>query len=243
MNISIVIPAYNEQTKISVDIYAADKFISENNLVGEMIIVDDGSTDETFSIANSFKEKINSNLIVIKLPENSGKGKAVCEGVRTSTGEMVMYADAGLTVPFNNALDGIKLIEEGKCDIANGSRKMEETKIIREQDFDRKFISKVFGILSKFFLKIPSEMTDTQCGFKVYKGDMARKLYKELTITGFLFEIEFILLAIKNGYKICEFPVIWRCDRDSRLSVSGSSMKIISEFISLKRNANTSTDK
>ena len=237
MDISIIIPAYNEQNKISADILAADKFISDNNYVGEIIVVDDGSTDETTSIANSCIERTNSNLTVLKLPKNIGKGGAVSEGIQTSSGEIVMYADAGLTVPFNNALVGIKLIEDGNCEIANGSRKMEETKIVRAQDFDRKFISKVFGFMVKLLLGIPKEMTDTQCGFKIYKGEVARELYKKLTITGFLFEIEFILLAIKEGYKITEFPVTWKCDRDSRLSVSGSSMKIISEFIALKRSA------
>lgn len=238
MNISIIIPAYNEGKKISADIFAADKFISDNKYIGEIIVVDDGSKDDTSSTANSYKEKISSKLTVIKLPENIGKGRAVSEGIKVSSGEIVMYADAGLTVPFNNAIIGINLIEDGKCDIANGSRKMEDTEIIRAQDLDRKFISKIFGFLVKLLLKIPKEMTDTQCGFKIYKGDVARKLFKKLTISGFLFEIEFILLAIKEGYKICEFPVTWKCDRDSRLSVSGSSMKIISEFIALKRNIN-----
>jgi len=237
MNISIIIPAYNEQNKISADILAADKFILENNFIGEIIVVDDGSTDDTSSIANSYKEKISSSLTVLKLPENIGKGRAVSEGIKTSSGEIVMYADAGLTVPFENALIGIDLINSKKCDIANGSRKMESATIVRKQDLDRRVISKIFGFLFKTVLKIPKEMTDTQCGFKIYKGDVARNLFKELTITGFLFEIEFILLAIKGGYKICEFPVTWKCDRDSRLSVSGSSIEIISEFIALKRSA------
>lgn len=144
-----------------------------------------------------------------------------------------MFVDAGLTVPFENALVGIRLIENGTCEIANGSRKMNGSKIIKEQDLDRRFISKVFVFFVKYLLHIPKEMTDTQCGFKIYKGDVARKLFQQLNITGFLFEIELILLAIKEGYKILEFPVTWRCDRDSRLSVSKSSKKIISDFIFL----------
>ena len=194
MYISIIIPAYNEENKISADILAADKFISDNNYVGEIIVVDDGSTDNTSSIANSYKEKIETNLTVLKLLENIGKGGAVSEGIKISSGEIVMYADAGLTVPFNNALIGIKLIEDGKCEIANGSRKMGSATIVKKQDLDRRVISKIFGFLFKSVLKIPKEMTDTQCGFKIYKGEVARELFKKLTITGFLFEIEFIHL-------------------------------------------------
>jgi len=241
MNISIIIPAYNEENKISADILAAYNFISDNNYVGEIIVVDDGSSDETSSIASSYKEKVKSNLTVLKLSENSGKGRAVSEGIKISSGEIVMYADAGLTVPFENALIGIELINSKKCDIANGSRKMESATIVKQQDLDRRVISKVFGFLFKTVLKIPREMTDTQCGFKVYNGKIARELFPKLSTTGFLFEVEFILLAIKEGYKIKEFPVTWKCDRDSRLSVSGSSMNIISEFISLKRSTDLPT--
>jgi len=235
MDISIIIPAYNEHVKISADIIAADKFIYSNNFIGEIIVVDDGSSDDTYRIANSQKEKVKSNLTVIRIDKNIGKGGAVRKGILSSSGEIVMYADAGLTVPFKNALTGIELIKNGKCDIAIGSRKISGAVIVKEQDVDRKIISKGFSLFTKLFLKIPSTLKDTQCGFKIYKGDIARKLFKQLTITGFLFEIEFILLAIKEGYKILEFPVTWKCDRDSRLSVSKSSKQIISDFIYLVR--------
>jgi dolichyl-phosphate beta-glucosyltransferase len=233
MDISIIIPAYNEQNKISADIIAADKFISDNNYVGEIIIVDDGSSDKTYQTAVSLKEKISANLNVIKLSKNLGKGGAVREGIINSNGEIVIYADAGLTVPFENALIGIKLIKEGKCDIANGSRKLDNSTIIKQQDFDRKIISKIFLFFIKLLLKVPQIMTDTQCGFKIYKGEIARKLFNNLTINGFLFEIEIIQLANVTNYKILEFPVTWKCDRDSRLSISRSSKKIIIDFISL----------
>lgn len=235
MDLSIIIPAYNEGMKITKDILAADKFIVEYKYIGEIIVVDDGSSDDTFDIADSLKGKIHSTLKVLKLSMNMGKGSAVREGVANSKGELVMYADAGLTVPFENALIGIDLINKGKCDIANGSRKMSKSEIVKEQDFDRRIISRIFGFTVKLFLNIPSELTDTQCGFKIYKGEVARNLFNKLKISGFLFEIEFIQLALKEGKKILEFPVKWECDRDSRLSVGQSSKKIISEFIFLLR--------
>lgn len=235
MDLSIIIPAYNEGKKISEDILAANKFITDNQFNGEIIIVDDGSSDDTFKIANALKEKIASKFIVFKLAENIGKGKAIKEGVAFSTGEIVMYADVGLTIPLENALSGIGLIKDGLCDIANGSRKLKGSKIVKGQDIDRRFISNIFGLLVKLMLGVPKEMTDTQCGFKIYNGDTARILFKKINITGFLFEIEFILLAIKDGRKIIEFPVTWKCDRDSRLSIGKSSRKIISDFMFLLR--------
>ena len=238
MNLSIIIPAYEENLKIRDDILSADDFLTQNRIVGEIIAVDDGSADNTFESANSLKSKTNSNLTVSKLSSNIGKGGAVSEGMKISKGDIVMYADAGLTVPYENALTGMDLIRTGKCDIANGSRKMDNSKIIKGQDFDRRFISNIFGYLVKSLLHIPKEMTDTQCGFKVYNGKVARELFQKLNITGFLFEIEIILLAMKKDYKIVEFPVTWKCDRDSRLSIGKSSRKIISDFIFLLRKYN-----
>ena len=238
MDLSIVIPAYEENLKIQDDILSADNFLKQNRIVGEIIVVDDGSIDNTFESANSLKSETSSNLTIIKLTSNIGKGGAVSEGMKISKGDIVMYADAGLTVPYESALIGIDLIKTGKCDLANGSRKMNNSKIIKGQDFDRRFISNIFGFLVKSLLNIPKEMTDTQCGFKVYKGIVARELFQKLNITGFLFEIEIILLALKKDYKIVEFPVTWKCDRDSRLSISKSSRKIISDFIFLFRKYN-----
>jgi dolichyl-phosphate beta-glucosyltransferase len=236
MELSIIIPAYNEGKKILKDIVAADSFIASNNFSGEIIIVDDGSNDDTVEIANSLKEKVNSLLKIISLNSNVGKGGAIQEGVKNSKGEIVMYADAGLTVPFENSLVGIDLIKNDKCNIANGSRKLKKSVIVKKQEFDRRVISKVFGFLFKSILKIPKEMTDTQCGFKVYDGSVARELFPKLITTGFLFEVELILLAVKGGHKIIEFPVTWKCDSDSRLSVSKSSKKIIKDFIQLSQN-------
>jgi dolichyl-phosphate beta-glucosyltransferase len=233
MDLSIVIPAFNESQKISSDIIAADNFIIENNFSGEIIIVDDGSSDNTFEIANSFVGKIQSKLKVKKLKKNMGKGAAVKEGILKSTGELIIYADSGLTVPFNNALIGIEMINKGKCEIANGSRKMSNSEIVKSQDYDRKIISKIFNIAVKKLLKIPSNLTDTQCGFKVYKGVIARDLFPNLETSGFLFELEIIILAINKNLRILEFPVIWSCDRDSRISIKKSSKKIIKDFIFL----------
>ena len=241
MELSIVIPAYNESKKINKDIFAADKFIQDNFDSGQIIVVDDGSEDNTSEVAKSLMNEIKTELIVVKLDKNSGKGAAVREGVKYSGGEIILYADTGLTIPFHDALRGIKLIEENKCDIANGSRKLAESNIKAKQDFDRRIISLFFRILTKLFLHIPNEMTDTQCGFKIYKGEVARELFPQLKITGFLFEIEFILLTLKKDYKILEFPITWSCDRDSRLSVKRSSRSIISEFIELFKEFNKSS--
>ena len=83
------------------------------------------------------------------------------------------------------------------------------------------------------YLNIPSHLTDTQCGFKIYRKVAAKNLYSELSIGGFLFEIEIILKAVNMGYEIIEFPIEWKCDRDSRISFLGTTPKVIKEYFSL----------
>ena len=233
MEISIIIPAFNEGKKIERDIFSANKFIESNFKEGEIIIVDDGSEDNTAEVVSNCQDKVTTKLNLLKQEKNYGKGTAIKSGVSLAKGDIILYADAGLTVSFTDSLIGIELIKNGSCDIANGSRKMKDSVITKKQDIDRRIISKIFGKAVKLLLKIPNEMTDTQCGFKLYRNDAAKAVFSDLEIPGFLFEIEIIIIAQQKGYKILEFPVTWKCDRDSRISIKKSSKSVINEFLQL----------
>jgi dolichyl-phosphate beta-glucosyltransferase len=111
---------------------------------------------------------------------------------------------------------------------------MEGSVIQVPQKKDRQMLSKLFLYLVKAFLGVPRTLTDTQCGFKLYKGGIARELFGGLETRGFLFEIEIILAALRKNYRIGEFPVEWRCDRDSRISVSSTLGRVLSEAVHLK---------
>ncbi|MBI9070249.1 MAG: glycosyltransferase [Melioribacteraceae bacterium] len=235
-SISIIFPAYDEQEKIQADILAADQFLISNSFEGEIIVVDDGSSDRTYEKASELISNLESDLIVLKLEENCGKGKAVAEGVKSASCDIILYSDVGLTIPFSDALAGLKFISDNECEIAHGSRRMKESVIVKQQDKDRKVISDFFIRFVKLFLGIPKNFTDTQCGFKIYKSGIAKELYSDLKITGFLFEIEIILKAIKSGNVIKEFPVNWKCDRDSRLSIFKSPWEIIKDTLKIYLN-------
>ncbi len=235
MELSIVIPAFDEANKICEDIKFVNEFFNEANIEGELIIVDDGSSDNTSGVASEYAEKLKLNCNVLKNDTNEGKGSAVKKGILASNSRFVLYADAGHTVPFTFAFKGMELIKSGNCRFAFGSRKLPESNITRQQDLDRKILSKfMFGTFKRLF-DIPESITDTQCGFKVYDGETGRELFSRLTIKGFLFEIESILLAGEMGIKIKEFPVEWRCDRDSRLSFTGSSIPILKDILHLRK--------
>ena len=177
MDISIVIPAYNEQNKIGADIRDACSFITSKGFTGEIIVVDDGSTDETSEIAKDVRFPKQANLELLRNEVNWGKGHAVRTGIQKSKGDYVIFADSGSCVPYEDALTGIDLIKSGQCDIAHGSRKMPGCNIQRAQGIYRRFCSRLFRLVAASVLGIPKELTDTQCGFKIYRGDVARDLY------------------------------------------------------------------
>ena len=235
MDLSIVIPAFEESRKIARDVKEAADFLTSHKLKSEIIVVDDGSRDNTSEIAKNVEVPPDVKLEVIRYEQHRGKGYAVRTGISQTRGDYVMFTDSGCCVPYKDALRGLDLIKNGDCDIAHGSRKVSGSHIEKAQSFYRRICSKMFHWFVVHDMKIPAELTDTQCGFKIYKGDVARRLYGECVTDGFILDIEVIMRALKKGYKIKEFPIDWTCDPDSRLSPSSSSRKILAELLNIRR--------
>jgi dolichyl-phosphate beta-glucosyltransferase len=235
MELSIVIPAYDESRKIARDVETAAAFLNGRDLTGEIIVVDDGSSDGTSEAVRSVKMPPNVKLEVVRYEKHRGKGYAVRTGIKRSKGRYVMFADSGGCVPYDDTLRGLDLLKNGACDIAHGSRKMHGCRIEKAQSFYRHLCSRMFHWFVIHDMKIPAEFTDTQCGFKIYKGDVARHLYAEAVTDGFTFDIEIIMRAQREGYRIKEFPIDWTCDRDSRLSPTRSSWRVLSELLAIRR--------
>jgi len=235
MDISIVIPVYNEREKIVGDIKAASDFIVNNNLKGEIIIVDDGSSDETAMFARNVPLNGVSNLKVIGYRSHKGKGYAVKKGILEAVSDYIMFIDSGSCVPFSNIMRGIKLIEDGICDISHGSRYLPESRIIRPKKWHRGMASYLFRRYTNLSVGNPFHLTDTQCGLKIYKKEIAHSLYHECKTYGSLFDIEIILRAYKNGYRIQEFPIEWTSDPDSRLSIFTTLFSIFPELREIKK--------
>ena len=235
MDLSIVIPAYEESGKIFLDIEAATAFLQSHHLAGQIIVVDDGSKDNTAEVAKDAEIPGDIKLSVIRYEQHRGKGYAVRRGIGQTTGEYVMFADSGCCVPYEDTLRGLSLLKSDVCDIAHGSRKMRGCHIEKAQSLYRRICSKLFHWFVIHDMKIPAEFTDTQCGFKIYKGDVARHLYGQCITDGFTFDIEIIMRAQREGYRIKEFPIDWTCDRDSRLSPTRSSWRVLSELLTIRR--------
>lgn len=237
MDLSIVIPAFEESKKIGRDIEAASAFLRDNQLSGEIIVVDDGSEDGTSEAAKKAAAALPAGapVQVIGCERHSGKGCAVRTGMKETTGEYVMFADSGCCVPYANALRGLDMLSSGTCEMAHGSRKLAESSIQRGQPWHRQITARLFRWFVHRLLSIPAHLTDTQCGFKIYRGEVARKLYGRCITDGFMFDVEIILRAQKEGYRIKEFPIEWTCDPDSRLSVARAPWPVLAELIAIKR--------
>lgn len=218
IELSIVLPAYNEEKKISKDIEAVFDYFTESSTNGELIIVNDGSKDETYKVASSFKDKY-PNLKVLTYERNRGKGFATKTGMLEAQGKYILLADSGICVPYRFANVGIDLLKKGN-DIAIGSRRGDpnKIKIVRQQPLYRKLGSKLFQLLIQAVQLIPPGIEDTQCGFKLFKKEVAHEIFNRLITEKFMWDIEVLRISVKKKYKVVPFPVEWGNDPDSRFN-------------------------
>jgi dolichyl-phosphate beta-glucosyltransferase len=234
MDLSIVIPAYNEAHKIEKDVAAAAEFLRRQRLSGEVIIADDGSADATAAAARKAPSVGGIPIRVIELP-HKGKGSAVRQGILASRGDYVLFADSGLCVPFEDALPALTMLQSGQADIVNGSRKLPDSVISRPQSRYRRILSRMFRLAVRLYMGLPGGLSDTQCGFKIYRGDVARDIYGSCSTDGFMFDLEVLLRAFSRRYRVAEVPVHWTCDRDTRLRPSKILFRTFGELREVKR--------
>lgn len=230
--LSVIIPAYNEEKKIEKDIREAFSYFKRKKILGEIIVSTDGVTDNTNKIVCKLKKEFPGLKLIVK-KEKIGKGAAIKKGVIKASGKYIIFSDAGLCVPFKFISVGIKKIEEG-YDLALGNRGDKLTIIKIKQPIYRMIGSKIFSIVIKNILGVPPYIKDTQCGFKIYKREIAKRLYRDLKTDGMMFDLELILRAKKYGLKIATFPVEWSNDPDTKLNPVSGGLKILEEIYNIK---------
>jgi dolichyl-phosphate beta-glucosyltransferase len=235
MDLSIIIPAFNEALKIGDDVTAAAVFLEEHKISGEVIVVDDGSFDRTYDAVRSVKVPPSVKLTVTRLETNMGKGSAVKTGVLKSSGDIVLYADSGTCIPYRDALPSIECIRRRGLDVAMASRRLKGTVICRDRPRKRRVLAWLFRKAALLIAHLPRRITDSQCGFKIYRGDLARELYAGLETTGFLFELEIILKALKKELAVEEFPVTWTCDLDTRVRPASQAVPLLKELLAVRK--------
>jgi dolichyl-phosphate beta-glucosyltransferase len=235
MHLSIVIPILNEERKISRDIREAIAFFSSQQWVGEVIVVDDGSKDSSAAVVKEWVNKFPDQVRLISYQPNQGKGHAVKRGVLAARGNMILFADSGYCVPFQDAQPGMEMLQKNEADIVHGSRNLKQSKIVLPRPWHRQFISFLFRRFVKIFAGLPRHITDSQCGFKIYRQEVGHQLSAQCQTSGFMFDVEVILLARKLGFTLREIPVRWTMDPDSRINLRRNLGKMMKELWGIKK--------
>lgn len=229
IDLTVVIPAYNEQWRLPTTLVSIIDFLDNAKYSYEIIVVDDGSKDETVSIVKKF-EKIRSQVRLLTLPKNRGKGEAVRTGALNARGDRVLFCDADGSTPIEELKKLQEALQDG-VDLAFGSRAVisESTKV--KALLHRKLIGRTFNLLVNSLL-IPG-VKDTQCGFKMFKADAAKFLFKRQVLSGFAFDVEILALAHKSGMTIREIPVNWQNVAGSKVNLVMDSAKMLLEVLYL----------
>lgn len=231
LDLTIIIPAFNDAHKFTTDVEAADRFLSDESLNGEIVLVDDGSTDDTLERARALQGRY-PRFRVVSYPKNRGKGYALARGVESARGGTVMFADAGMCVPYDIARIALTMLALDMCDIAIGSRRVRGS-VKKEQPLYRRIGARGHALLVHA-LGVPNYISDTQCGFKFYRAAVAKRLFGALVTDGFMFDVEIILRAVKDGCRILEFPVIWSNDPDTRFKPFPGSLKVLGDLTRIR---------
>jgi len=228
--LSIVIPCYNEEARLPRTIEQVEQYLDGKHLSYELILVDDGSSDGTRKVMDAAAER-NRSVRLEALPRNCGKGRALAEGVAVAKGSEVLVTDADLSTPIEE-LPKLQAELDRGAGVAIASRAVKGSRVEISQPFYRVLMGKAFNLLVQAVL-LPG-IWDTQCGFKLFRADVAHEAFAELTTDGFGYDPEVLYRAKKRGVKIAEVPVVWRNSAPTKVSPIKSSLDMFRHVLRIR---------
>ena len=231
--LSIVIPAYNESARIEATLERVLECVRTTGWDAEVLVVDDGSSDDTPVIVQRWMQRYD-RLHLIKNPGNRGKGYSVRNGLLQAAGDIVMFTDADLSAPMEEAERLFAAIDAG-AHVAIGSRWLDRQKQTVHQPLYRRFFGRCFNKVTRLVMGLPFK--DTQCGFKAFKREAAQVIFRLQTIERWGFDPEILFIAQKLKYRIDEVPVTWGHDERSRMSYLKDGMKMLEEMAQIRANS------
>lgn len=221
--LSVVIPAYNESDRIGHTLAAIDAYLSQQKYPYEIIVVNDGSTDDTVRIVNGLKSKI-KDLKLIDNPKNHGKGWVVKQGMLAALGDIRLFMDADNSTSVDQIERMLPKFKEG-YEVVIGSRRVPGAKIAVHQPFWREQIGRIFNLLVRVAAGLP--YADTQAGFKAFSAAAARRIFPKQTIYRFAFDVEILVISRLEGFKIAEVPITWINDAKSHVKFKSMAQMLI----------------
>jgi dolichyl-phosphate beta-glucosyltransferase len=232
IHLSVIIPAYNEEKRLPKTLKEIDDYLKRQNYSYEIIVVSDGSTDRTCEVAESLKSEIN-NLKIICEKINRGKGYGVKIGMLNAKGKYRLFTDADNSTPISEIEKFWPEFERG-ADVVIASRDIKGAILDPPQPLFRRLVGEVFKYLRKIIIGL-WEIQDTQCGFKCFRGEVAKKIFPKCKIERFAFDPEILLIAKKMGFKIKEVPVYWKNDLRSKVKFK-SMIKMLIDLFKIRLN-------
>ncbi len=232
-DLSIIIPSYNEEARLPETLKRIAEYLPTLGLRTEVLVVDDGSTDRTAAVAESFLGKL-TGLRVLSNGTNRGKGFSVRHGMLEAQGDMVLFTDADLSAPIEESDKLLAALNNG-YDVAIGSRAMDRGLISTHQSIFREFAGIIFNKIVRIVLRLP--FVDTQCGFKAFRRERCGIIFEQQRIEGFGFDPELLYLARHHGLRALEIPVRWGHSPATKVSMLGDSLKMFGDIFTIRWNA------
>jgi len=233
LNYSIIIPAYNESARIGATLERVLAHIAARGWDAEVIVVNDGSRDNTVETVRRFLEA-NPKLRLVENPGNRGKGYSVRNGMLLARGEVLLFTDADLSSPIEEA-DKLFDAIQGGADLAIGSRWMQSELQTQRQPLYRQFFGRIFNLLLRVTLGL--KFKDTQCGFKAFTRESALAIFPLQRIERWGFDPELLYLATRFGFRVTEVPVAWAHSEGTRISPLRDGLRMFGEMVKIRWNA------
>jgi dolichyl-phosphate beta-glucosyltransferase len=231
--LSVVIPAYNEEARLKRFLPGIVEFLQSKSRPFEIIVVNDGSRDETAGVTREFARTY-PMLRLIDLNPNRGKGGAVKVGMLEARGSYALFTDADQSTPIAEVDKLLAKLERDGYDMAIGSRTAPGAEVEMPQVWYRALAGKLFGAATKVFCV--RGIHDTQCGFKCMRRELAQKVFPRVASNTAIFDIEMLVVAAREGYRIAEVPVKWEHDPDTRIPYNlRRALKIWGELFRIRR--------
>lgn len=231
---SIIIPAYNEAERLGASLERVLRYISESRWSAEIIVVNDGSRDHTSQVVQEYA-RLNSIVRLLENPGNRGKGFSVRNGMLNAFGQVLLFTDADLSSPIEEASKLFAVIERGEADVAIGSRYLQSELQTRKQPLHRRMLGRAFNLALRTILGL--SYVDSQCGFKAFNRKAVTTIFPSMKIERWGFDPEILFLAHRYGLRVVEVPVSWAHDHRSKISPLRDGTRMLGELLRIRMNS------
>lgn len=229
--LTVVVPCYNEEGRLEATVRECVAALRAAGRAFELIVVDDGSVDGTSALARRLGAEL-PECSLLRLAANRGKGYAVRTGILNARGSLVLFMDADGATPMSE-LDRLEGAIEAGADVAIGSRVVPDEHVTVRAKWYRRVIGRGFQLLMRA-LTVVRGIRDTQCGFKLFRDEVAQDLFSRMRMNGFSFDVEVLMMAQRRGYQVAEVPVNWEHQPGSRVNLVLDSIRMARDLFIIR---------